>query len=429
MKDESFDMNSNVDVGEKEPVRPLIKAASTPVRARRLSSFQVLTIAVALVMTSTVSFLSGVIYDRRSGDAYSDDFKVFWETWNTVDKEFYGDMPNRQDRVYGAIQGFIITLNDPFTAFVVPEQADLHRQFISGKFGGIGASISIDANGEPYITRLLRGNPAEKAGLESLDVIKGVDGQSIQGLTLEQVVDLIKGDVGTEVVLTIYRPSQDTTFDQTIMRAVIEELTAYSGMIGDIGYLRLSSFNAVSASQTERELQSLLEQNPRAIVFDLRGNGGGLLDEAVKIADMFLDEGLILTERSRSGDEERYVSDSGDPGEHVPVVILMDGNSASASEVVAGALQDRDRAILIGQKSYGKGSVQLVHDLPGGEQLRVTTAAWYTPDDRRIHGTGLEPDLVVEGEQFDAQGNDLFLNAAVDYINATYPRDSHIFGG
>ncbi|KAB2854627.1 MAG: S41 family peptidase [Anaerolineae bacterium] len=338
-------------------------------------------------------------------------------------------MPNRQDRVYGAIQGFITTLNDPFTAFVVPEQADIHRQFMSGKFGGIGASVSIDANGEPYITRLLRGNPAEKAGLEPLDVIRGVDGQSVQGLTLDEVVDLIKGDVGTEVVLTIYRPSQDTTFDQPIMRAVIEELTAYSGMIGDIGYLRLSSFNAVSASQTERELQTLLDQDPRAIVFDLRGNGGGLLDEAVKIADMFLDEGLVLTERSRSGDEERYVSDSGDLGERVPVVILIDGNSASASEVVAGALQDRDRAVLIGQKSYGKGSVQLVHDLPGGEQLRVTIAAWYTPDDRRIHGTGLEPDMVVEGDQFDAQGNDLYLNAAIDYINATYPRDPHIFGG
>ncbi|MBI5930835.1 MAG: PDZ domain-containing protein, partial [Chloroflexi bacterium] len=262
MKDESFDM-IEAEVEDKESVRPLTKIAPAQTRAK-FSSFQVLTIIVALVMTSTVSFLGGVIYDRRTGDAYSEDFQVFWETWNTVDKEFYGDMPSRQDRVYGAIQGFITTLNDPFTAFVVPEQADIHRQFMSGKFGGIGASVSIDANGEPYITRLLRGNPAEKAGLEPLDVIKGVDGQSVQGLTLDQVVDLIKGDVGTEVLLTIYRPSQDTTFDQPIMRAVIEELTAYSGMVGDIGYLRLSSFNAVSASQTEHELQSLLDQHPRA---------------------------------------------------------------------------------------------------------------------------------------------------------------------
>jgi carboxyl-terminal processing protease len=434
VKDESLDLDSP-KAEEKEPARPVIKNLPLePARTNRLSSFQVLTIVVAFAMTSAVSFLGGVIYDRQTEDAYSEDFQIFWESWNIIDDEFYGDMPSDRERVYGAIQGFVTTLNDPFTAFVVPEQADVHRQFISGKFGGIGASVSIDPNGEPYITRLVRGNPAEEAGLISLDIIRAVDGQPVQGLTLEQVVDMIKGDPGTEVVLTIYRPAEDRTFDQPITRAVIEELTAYSDMVGDVGYLRISSFNAVSASQTQRELEALLAQNPRAIVLDLRGNGGGLLDESVKIADLFLDEGLILSERSRAGEQDRYVSDDGDIGEDVPLVILMDGGSASASEVVAGALQDRDRAILLGQKSYGKGSVQLVHDLPGGEQLRVTVAAWYTPDGRRIHGTGLEPDVVVEGDQFDAQGNDLYFRAALEYINEHYPSesgetDSNIFGG
>jgi carboxyl-terminal processing protease len=376
---------------------------------------------MALVVTGVVSFMGGIVYNRQTGEAYSDDFQDFWEAWSYIDKEFYGDMPSRQDRVYGAIQGAVATLNDPYSAFSPPEEADAHRQFISGKFGGIGATLSLNENGEPYIVHLLRGNPAEKAGLEPLDVIRAIDGQIVQGLTLEEVVDRVKGDVGAVVTLTLYRPAEDRTFDKAIRRAVIEELTAYSEIIDGVGYLRLSSFNGVAAGQTRRELERLLDQKPRAIVFDLRGNGGGLLDEAVEIADLFLDQGLILTERSRKGEQERYYAESGDSGERIPLVVLVDGKTASASEVVVGALQDRDRAILVGQRTYGKGSVQLVHDLPGGGQLRLTVAAWFTPNGTRLHLDGLEPDVPVDGDQFDPQGNDRFLDAALDYINQHFP--------
>jgi carboxyl-terminal processing protease len=163
-------------------------------------------------------------------------------------------------------------------------------------------------------------------------------------------------------------------------------------------------------------LHELLDQDPRAIIFDLRGNGGGLLEQAEIVADLFLDEGLIVIQRSRQEEDQRTYADGGDEGEDIPLVVLIDGGSASASEVVSGALQDRDRAVLIGQPSFGKGIVQSIFDLSDGSQLKLTTSAWYTPDDRAIHGEGLEPDILIEGDQY-ADGIDRPLQAAIDHIN------------
>ncbi len=397
----------------------------------RLNSFQIITIVMALLITASVSFLGGVVYDRQTGVASSDEFEVFWEAWNFIDTEYYEEPPSVTDRVYGGITGVVSTL-DQFSSVSPPVQAELNRESIAGKFGGIGAQVSINENQEPYIVDVIRDEcisttPADRAGLQANDVIRAVDGQDVVGWDINAVVDIVKGDPGTNVVLTIFRTADDDEdgeeLDITIRRDAVEQITVGDDMFGNVGYLRLASFNHVSSQQMQCKLDIMMDENPRAIILDLRGNGGGLLNESITIADMFLDDGVVLIQRDRHGDEERHFSVDGGIAEDIPMVILIDRWSASASEVVAGALQDRGRAVLVGETSYGKGSVQLVHELSDGGELRVTSAAWYTPSGERIHEVGLTPDVVVEGEQIDAEGNDFTLDAALGYINQHFPSD------
>ena len=246
---------------------------------------------------------------------------------------------------------------------------------------------------------------------------------------MSETVNLITGEVGTQVRVTVRRHELDgdgnilstEEIEFTLTRDVIERPVVSATMIEDVGYLYLADFSAVATSQLERELANLLEQNPRAVILDLRGNGGGLLTQAVGVSDLFLPNGLVLTERDRDSKINEYFSQTGEMGEDIPLFVLIDGGTASASEIVAGALQDRDRATLIGQQSYGKASVQELNALSGGGELRITVAGWYTPDEQEINGVGLTPDVVIDGDQFDANGNDLVLNAALDYIDSEYP--------
>jgi carboxyl-terminal processing protease len=396
-----------------------------------LNSFQIITIVVALLITASVSFLGGVVYDRQTGVASSDEFEVFWEAWNFIDSEYYQEPPSVTERVYGGITGVVSTL-DQFSNVSPPVQAEQNREFIAGKFGGIGAQVSINENQEPYIVDVIRDactntTPADRAGLQANDVIRAVDGQEVVGWAIEDVVDIVKGDPGTDVVLTILRPDNNgdgEEMDITIRRDAVDQITVHDAMLDDVGYLYLESFNHVSSQQMQCKLELIMDENPRAIIFDLRGNGGGLLDESIAIADMFLDQGVVLIQRDRHGDEERHFSENGGAAEDIPLVVLINENSASASEVVAGALQDRGRAILIGKTSYGKGSVQLVHELSDGGELRVTSAAWYTPTGKQIHEIGLTPDILVEGALIDAEGNDLAVQAAMDYLDQHFPSDS-----
>lgn len=398
----------------------------------RLNSFQITTIVVALLITASVSFLGGVVYNRQTGVASSDEFEVFWEAWNFIDNEYYEEPPSVTERVYGGINGVVSTL-DQFSSVSPPVQAEQNREFIAGKFGGIGAQVSVNDNQEPYIVDVIRDacihtTPADRAGLQANDVIRAVDGQEVQGWPLEDVVDIVKGDPGTNVVLTIFRPVEDgdgEEIDITIRRDAVDQITVYDAMFDDIGYLYLQSFNHVSSQQMQCKLEILLDENPRAIILDLRGNGGGLLNESIAIADMFLDQGVVLIQRDRHGDEERHLSEDGSIAEDIPLVVLINEGSASASEVVAGALQDRGRAILIGKTSYGKGSVQLVHELSDGGELRVTSAAWYTPSGEQIHEIGLTPDVLIEGALVDSEGNDLAIQSALDYLDQHYPSETN----
>ncbi|HLA42716.1 MAG TPA: S41 family peptidase [Aggregatilineales bacterium] len=263
-------------------------------------------------------------------------------------------------------------------------------------------------------------NPADKAGIRAGDIFRSVDGMPVLNFSTDRVAEVVRGEVGSEVELTMFRPSTGETYTVKLKRAIIETPTVFSENRDGLGYVRLNTFNAVAASQMRDHLNALFNDEVRGIVLDLRSNGGGLLAQSVDIADMFLGDGIVLTERNADGTEESFRSEDGDPAEDIPLVVLVDGATASASEVVAGALQDRDRAILIGQQTFGKGVVQLVHNLTDGSQLRVTSAAWYTPTDRPIQGVGLTPDMPLM-QFYDDQGNDLVIDAALNYLNERYP--------
>jgi len=380
------------------------------------SSYSLIVLVAFFVLVAVSAFLVGVMFERRTNAANDPELATFWEVWDIVEQDFFGDMPPAQERKFGAINGLISSLNDPFTSFAPPELAAARREQIDGHFGGVGIVVRANEQFQVEVLSIIPGNPAEEAGIIAGDVFIEVDGKVLDGMTTDQVADLVRGEVGTDVLLTMFRPGTGETTDFTVTRAIIETPTVFSENIDGIGYVRLSTFNGVATSQMEDHIQSLLDDGVEAFVLDLRANGGGLLDQSVSIADLFLDDGIVLTQRSSDGSEDVFRSDDGDLAEDLPLMVLVDGGTASASEVVAGALQDRERGLLVGNPTFGKGVVQLVYDLVDGSQLRVTSSAWFTPDDNAIHQSGLTPDLIVP-QAFSVAGDDLILQEALDYLN------------
>ena len=348
----------------------------------------------------------------------SDQFEVFWEAWGLIDEYFYGDMPELPDLVYAAIQGSLRSLDDDYTAFLEPSVASIVEEDATGEFQGIGAFVDLNEDGRLVIVQPFDGSPASEAGLLPGDLVLEVDGVSTSGKTLYEIIALIRGPEESEVSLLVYREQVAEPFEVVVRRARIEIPIVEAELREDgIGYLRLNEFSATAAELTEAELRDLLDEGATAIVLDLRQNPGGWLDQAIYVSDIFLAKGTVAIERFSDGSEQRFDSSSGDIGEDIPLVVLVDRGSASASEIVAGALQDRGRAILIGEQTFGKGSVQRPFTLSDGSELRVTVARWFTANDRAIHGEGLLPDIEVPwpDEELAAEG-DPQLDRAVEYL-------------
>jgi len=393
------------------------------------SRWEIIAIIIALVVAGGSGFLAGFATAAGSTAAATaqrgpEEFEVFWEVWDYVESEFYYDVPDTTERTYGAIRGMLNTLGDVHTAFVQPSIAEIDRENIEGVFGGIGAYVNLNEYGQLYIAYPFPGQPASQAGLQTGDIILSADGHSLENLTLAEGTALIRGPLGTTVHLQVFRPQTGEAFEVDVERAEIQIPTVRAEMLdGQIAYAALFRFNGVATLQLESELTRLLAQEPRALILDLRGNPGGLLEEAISVSDLFLPQGVVATQRTTLLQEPRvFYSDTGDIAEDIPLVVLIDPGSASASEIVAGAIKDRDRGVLIGLPTFGKGSVQLVHDLSDGSQLRITYGAWYTPDEQELDGTGITPDILVElPEDTSTIAEDPWLAAAVDYINTTYP--------
>jgi len=347
-------------------------------------------------------------------------FSLYWEVWNRVEEQFHGQVPGDSKPIYGAIRGALATLDDPYTVFIEPEPAAQEKAQLEGQFGGIGAFVSVDEAGRILLDPM-RDQPAEKAGLQKDDALIAVDGAPLAAdTTVDQVVLLIRGEIGTSVTLTVERAGQTDPLDITIERAAIETPSAMWRILEEdptIGYIQLTSFTERSNIEINQAFDELAAQGASAYIFDLRRNGGGLLETAVDVASQFLREGVVLREDRKNQDERVYEVRPKGKALDQPLVLLIDGGTASASEIVAGALQDYKRAALIGEKTYGKGSVQLIYELSDRSRLHVTVAKWFTPNHNAIDGTGLIPDIeVLFTEEDHASGRDVQLERAISFL-------------
>lgn len=356
--------------------------------------------------------------NNSSGDDAVFDEVLFREVWGLLKKQFYGDLPEGKEITYDAIRGLVERLGDQHTAFVDPKAAVLFNTDMQGSFEGIGAQVELAEGGGVRLRYLFPNQPAEKSGLQAGDVILAVDGKDITKLSLLEAIGLIRGPRNSKVTLTIRR-DQEKPRDITVTRDRIEIPVVESKVLADgkIQYVSLSEFSSVAPNRLADALNKALAQKPVGLILDLRGNPGGLLDASVRIGSYFVPKGPILIERLKDGTEKVYDRQGRYLLGDIPLVVLVDGGSASASEIVAGAIQDAGSGVLIGEKTFGKGSVQLPNMLSDGSQLRVTIAHWFTPKDRGIHGSGLEPDIKVPLTKEDtAAKRDPQLDRAVQYL-------------
>lgn len=349
------------------------------------------------------------------------EFATFWEALHLLYKDFYGELPASEKATYDAIRGVVSELGDPNTSFLTPEEANFFRTSLQGSFEGIGARVEWDEELDTLrITEPFENQPAWQAGLRRGDLVLAVDGESLKGSDLNKAVAKIRGEKGTTVVLTIVRDGSEEPFDVAVVRDLIETPTIVTDTLGEtqkIAYVKLTTFNQNAGQLVRQAVEDALTHEPAALIFDLRGNTGGLLREAVKVANVFIEDSTVLIERFSDGRMETYETTTNAVAKDIPLVVLVNEGSASASEIVAGALQDTDRAKLLGVTTFGKGSVQLPHTLSNGAIMRVTIARWFTPHDRTIEGTGLDPDVVVELTEEDrTTGTDPQVDAAVTLL-------------
>jgi carboxyl-terminal processing protease len=349
------------------------------------------------------------------------EFATFWEALQLLYTDFYGQLPAAEEATYNAIRGVVDKLEDPNTSFLTPQEADFFRTSMQGSFEGIGARVEWDEEADTLrISEPFENQPAWQAGLRRGDLVLAVDGESLKGSTLNAAVAKIRGKKGTAVVLSIVRGDDPQPFDVEVVRDQIETPTIATNTLGQrqqIAYVKLTTFNQNAGQLVRQAVEEALSHEPAALIFDLRGNTGGLLREAVKVANVFIEDSTVLLERFSDGRLETYETATTAVAKQIPLVVLVNSGSASASEIVAGALQDTGRAKLLGVTTYGKGSVQLPHTLSNGAIMRVTIAHWFTPNDRTIDGAGLEPDVTVElTEQDRENGADPQLTAAVELL-------------
>ena len=301
--------------------------------------------------------------------------------------------------IEAAINGMLTSL-DPHSSYLSPDDAENMQVQTRGEFGGLGIEVTQE-DGFVKVVSPMDGTPADQAGIESGDFITHVDGESVLGLTLNDAVDLMRGPVGSEIVITVVREGRAEPFDVSIIRDTIELTAVRARTERDVVVLRVTTFNDNTYPNLKSSMKEQVEKiggmdKVSGFVLDLRNNPGGLLSQAIKVSDAFLDAGEIVSTRGREvQDGDRFNATPGDLAEGKPVVVLINGGSASASEIVAGALQDHNRAIVVGTKSFGKGSVQTVMPLRGNGAMRLTTARYYTPSGRSIQALGVSPDIMV----------------------------------
>lgn len=350
------------------------------------------------------------------------DMALFWRVWQTLEVDFYGEKPHIDSRRYGAIRGLVNAYNDPYTRFEDPPQSVASQEYFCGCYGGIGAGI--EARAEGFVLLPVPEQPAAEAGILSGDLLIQVDETMVTPeLTIDEVVRLVRGEPESKVKVVVHRPGADPNLINTlsfqITRIEIQTPSMEWRLLdGDpttqtIGYIHHTSFSANSAEEMQKALAELQAAGAQRYILDLSGNPGGPVDVALQIADMWLDAGVMLIEEHADGKEDVFSATAGGEAVAAPLVVVVDGNSASASEILAGALQDHKRALLVGKQTFGKGSVQLRYTFEDKSSLYVTNAHWFTPDRHQISGAGLIPDVLV------AEGGDPLVAAITSLQQAS----------
>lgn len=357
-----------------------------------------------------------VFADTAVPSTVDEQFDPFWETWNLVHERYLRQPVDDEVLVKGAIDGMLASLGDPHTRYLSPQDQQAAEESMDGEFQGIGAEVE-DVDGNITVVAPIDGSPAATAGIQPGDILRVADGVELTGMDVTEAAALVRGPAGTTVSLVIERDGELINLD--IVRDVIKLATVRGEILDEgIAYLRLSRFGNTTDEELQEVLPGLLAENPSGLILDLRRNPGGSLDTVVDIADQFLSGGVALVERFGDGEERPFeISDDG-LAQDIPLVVLIDEGSASASEVLAGAIQDRGRGVLIGQISFGKGTVQTWHTLSNNGGVRVTIAEWLTPNKNSIDQIGLTPDYYIplpdveNGVEFE----DTQLQAAIDYL-------------
>ncbi|MEG0068680.1 S41 family peptidase [Cetobacterium sp.] len=379
--------------------------------------------------TGVALFLSGMMF-VNAVKSYSVDngfitnikeLKEMSDIMNIIKENHVGGEkdPTNTTLMQGALKGMMESLDDPHSTYFTKEELESFKEDIEGKYAGVGMVIQKKSDEPLIVVSPIEDTPAYLAGIRAKDKIVAIDGESTYKLTSEQCVKKLKGEPGTSVKLTVFREEAKETKDVELKRSIIELKYVKSRIIGkDIGYLRLTQFGEDVYKDVKKDLESLLKKGAKGIILDLRSNPGGSLGQAVKISSMFIPEGKIVSTKGKTGDEEIAYREGKYFGDF-PLIILINEGSASASEIVSGAIKDYKRGILIGEKSFGKGSVQTLLPLPDGDGIKITIAKYYTPSGVSIHGTGIEPDILVEEKD-----DFLFFNGFVTNINENETKEN-----
>lgn len=395
----------------------------------------VYTIIIACVIIG-ISFATGVFFGYSSQPQISQviavkgkttpeefkevDFEPFWKAWNIVEKKHVGEEKFDRDKlVWGAISGMVASLGDPYTVFFPPKDKEDFENEIRGEFSGIGAEIGIRKEILTVIAPL-KESPAEKAGLKAGDKILKIGDTFTNDLTLDEAIHKIRGERGTKVTLTILHTSEDKPRTVDVVRDTIRiPLIVTESRPNGIFIIRLFSFSENSDGEFTKAVRKFLNSGSTKLVLDLRNNPGGFFGSAVNIASWFLPEGeVVAQEVYREGEPDIYRSSGLGALEHTPTVILVNQGSASASEILAGALQEYKKAVLIGEKTFGKGSVQQLENLTPNTSLKITIAKWLTPNGKSISKEGLTPDIEVKTPENIKEGEDPQLDRALEYLTA-----------
>ena len=369
-----------------------------------------------------ILFLTSLVFSNYSISNENDIYKkidLFGEVLEKINEEYVDDI-NQSESMDSAINGLLQSL-DPYSAYMSPEIFNEMRTETSGEFGGLGIEVSMES-GVVKVISPIDDTPASRAGIKAGDYIVKIDDTQVQGKTLSEAVDLMRGPVGSSIELIVRRRGEKKAITFNIRREIIKIQSVKSDLLeNDIGYIRLTSFNENSSEQIERKIKNLEKnQKIKAYILDLRNNPGGLLSQAIKISDFFLDNGEIVSTKSRTPSENRkWFANEGDLTEGKTLVVLINYGSASASEIVAGALKDHKRAIVLGENSFGKGSVQSIIPLRNKGAIRLTVAKYYLPSGKSISEVGVSPDIEIseEGDEFKIKSEtDNQLNYAIKLL-------------